>query len=56
MTNDDMLVVKDLNVSYGESKVLFDINLSVKPNQVVACVGRNGAGKIHPAQEHRRIS
>jgi len=45
MTNDDMLVVTDLNVSYGESKVLFDINLKVKPNQVVACVGRNGAGK-----------
>jgi len=45
MTNDDLLVVTDLNVSYGESKVLFDINLNVKPNQVVACVGRNGAGK-----------
>ena len=45
MTNDGMLVVTDLNVSYGESKVLFDINLKVKPNQVVACVGRNGAGK-----------
>ena len=45
MNSDDMLVVKDLNVSYGESKVLFDINLRVKLNQVVACVGRNGAGK-----------
>ncbi|MDF1591345.1 MAG: ABC transporter ATP-binding protein [Desulfobacterales bacterium] len=45
MTNDDLLVVSDLNVSYGESKVLFDISLKVKPNQVVACVGRNGAGK-----------
>lgn len=45
MNNDDLLVVTDLNVSYGESKVLFNINLNVKPNQVVACVGRNGAGK-----------
>jgi ABC-type branched-subunit amino acid transport system ATPase component len=45
MNSDNMLVVKDLNVSYGVSKVLFDINLRVKPNQVVACVGRNGAGK-----------
>ena len=39
------LVVRGLNVSYGESKVLFDIDLNVAPNEVVACVGRNGAGK-----------
>jgi len=45
MNNNEILVVRDLNVSYGESKVLFDANLSVKPGQVVACVGRNGAGK-----------
>ena len=46
MTNsDEILTVRSLNVSYGESKVLFDIDLSVKPRQVVACVGRNGAGK-----------
>lgn len=43
--NDEILTVRGLNVSYGESKVLFDIDLSVKPRQVVACVGRNGAGK-----------
>jgi len=41
----DILVVKGLNVSYGESKVLFDAHLSVKPGQLVTCVGRNGAGK-----------
>ena len=40
-----ILAVKGLNVSYGESKVLFDMDLSVRPRQVVACVGRNGAGK-----------
>jgi ABC-type branched-subunit amino acid transport system ATPase component len=45
MNNNDILVVRGVNVSYGESKVLFDANLSVKPGQVVACVGRNGAGK-----------
>mgnify|MGYP001293250814 CR=1 FL=1 len=43
--SDEILSVRGLNVAYGESKVLFDINLSVKPRQVVACVGRNGAGK-----------
>ena len=41
----DILAVSSLNVSYGESKVLFDISLSVRSRQVVACVGRNGAGK-----------
>ena len=43
--NGNLLEVSGLNASYGESKVLFDISISVKPNQVVACVGRNGAGK-----------
>ena len=41
----ELLSVSGLNVSYGESKVLFDVDLSVKPRQIVACVGRNGAGK-----------
>jgi ABC-type branched-subunit amino acid transport system ATPase component len=45
MENGEILLVKGLNVSYGESKVLFDANLGVKPGQVVTCVGRNGAGK-----------
>jgi len=45
MNNDPILVVKGVSVAYGESKVLFDANLSVKLGQVVACVGRNGAGK-----------
>lgn len=45
MNNDEILTVKNLNVAYGESKVLFDITMGVKPGQVVSCVGRNGAGK-----------
>lgn len=45
MNQTDILTVRNLNVSYGESKVLFDIEMGVKPGQVVACVGRNGAGK-----------
>lgn len=43
--DDELLAVRGLNVSYGESKVLFDVDLSVGRRQVVACVGRNGAGK-----------
>lgn len=45
MHNGDILTVRGLNVSYGESKVLFDAHLSLGPGQVVTCVGRNGAGK-----------
>ena len=42
---DEILIVKGLNVAYGEAKVLFDMHLSVRAKQIVACVGRNGAGK-----------
>jgi ABC-type branched-subunit amino acid transport system ATPase component len=46
MTNGrDILTVSGLNVAYNESKVLFDVSMSVRPDQIVACVGRNGAGK-----------
>ena len=45
MNSNEILAVRGLNVSYGESKVLFDAHLSVKSGQVVSCVGRNGAGK-----------
>lgn len=45
MNNGGILVVQGLNVAYGESKVLFDAHLRVRPGQLVTCVGRNGAGK-----------
>ncbi len=45
MDNGEILAVKDLNVAYGESNVLFDARLGVRPGQLVTCVGRNGAGK-----------
>jgi ABC-type branched-subunit amino acid transport system ATPase component len=41
----ELLSVRALSVSYGDSRVLFDVDVGVAPNQVVACVGRNGAGK-----------
>jgi branched-chain amino acid transport system ATP-binding protein len=40
-----LLEVKDLNSYYGDSHILFDINLRVEKNEVVALLGRNGAGK-----------
>jgi len=40
-----LLQVRDLNVCYGESQVLWDLNLDVAAGELVALVGANGAGK-----------
>lgn len=40
-----MLKVTDLQVYYGESRILNDVNISVAPGQVVCLMGRNGVGK-----------
>jgi branched-chain amino acid transport system ATP-binding protein len=39
------LVVQDLNSYYGPAHILFDIALEVGEGEVVALLGRNGAGK-----------
>jgi branched-chain amino acid transport system ATP-binding protein len=40
-----LLEVDKLNSFYGDSHILFDVSLSVARNEVVALLGRNGAGK-----------
>lgn len=40
-----MLAVTDLNCGYGESKVLYDISVSIDKGKVVSLVGSNAAGK-----------
>ena len=40
-----LLEVAGLNAGYGQARILFDLNLKVYPNEVVAVMGRNGAGK-----------
>ena len=40
-----MLNVADLHVAYGESEVLHGLDFSVRPNEIVAIMGRNGMGK-----------
>ena len=40
-----LLEVKDLNSYYGDSHILFDVSLRVNKHEVVALLGRNGAGK-----------
>jgi ABC-type branched-subunit amino acid transport system ATPase component len=45
MSNNKMLSVKDLNVSYQTLHVLFDVSFEIDSGEVVVVVGRNGAGK-----------
>jgi branched-chain amino acid transport system ATP-binding protein len=40
-----MLSVERLNAWYGAAQVLYDVNLEVGRGEVVALMGRNGAGK-----------
>jgi branched-chain amino acid transport system ATP-binding protein len=40
-----LLEVTGLNTYYGDSHILFDVTLRVERNEVVALLGRNGAGK-----------
>jgi urea transport system ATP-binding protein len=44
-TASPMLEVKDLNVYYGESHILRNVNMSVFPGKMVCLIGRNGVGK-----------
>jgi branched-chain amino acid transport system ATP-binding protein len=39
------LVVDRLSASYGDTRVLWDVSLSVEPGEIVALIGSNGAGK-----------
>src|SRR6201991_3699803 len=40
-----LLEVDGLNSYYGDSHILFDVSMRVESNEVVALIGRNGAGK-----------
>jgi urea transport system ATP-binding protein len=40
-----ILDVRNLNVYYGESHILRDVDLSVAPGKIICLIGRNGVGK-----------
>lgn len=40
-----MLKISKLNVYYGESHILRNVDLSVPPGQMICLIGRNGVGK-----------
>lgn len=43
--SDAMLTVENADVFYGDSQILFGMSFSVHKGQVMALLGRNGAGK-----------
>jgi branched-chain amino acid transport system ATP-binding protein len=45
MAKDALLQAKGLCAWYGAAQILFDVNLDVARGEVVALMGRNGAGK-----------
>lgn len=40
-----MLEIEQLKVNYGETRILFDINIKVAKGEIVCLMGRNGVGK-----------
>ena len=40
-----ILEVKNLDVAYGESQILFGISFKVNKGEIVSLIGRNGVGK-----------
>lgn len=45
MSNSPILRAENLCAWYGAAQILFDVNLEVRRGEVVALMGRNGAGK-----------
>jgi len=45
MTDAPLLELRDVETSYGLSRVLFGVSLAVAPGEMVSLMGRNGMGK-----------
>lgn len=43
--NKSSLACRNLSVFYGDSQVVFDVNLDVQKNEVLALIGPSGSGK-----------
>jgi peptide/nickel transport system ATP-binding protein len=45
-----VLGIRNLNASYGDSQILFDVNIEIHHNECVALVGESGSGKTTTAR------
>ncbi len=48
--SDTILEIAHLHAYYGSAHVLFDVSLSMRPDSLMALLGRNGAGKTTTAR------
>jgi peptide/nickel transport system ATP-binding protein len=48
--DDVVLAIKNLNAHYGETQILFDIDIDIHHNECVALVGESGSGKTTTAR------
>ena len=51
-----ILTVKDLEVAYGPTQVIFGVSLEVPDGGLCCLMGRNGVGKTHAAADDRRAA
>jgi len=54
--SDKSFVIKDLNVYYGKKQALFNINLDLPKNSVIALIGPSGCGKSTLLRTLNRIN
>jgi peptide/nickel transport system ATP-binding protein len=47
---DVVLAIRNLDAQYGDSQILFDINIDIHHNECVALVGESGSGKTTTAR------
>jgi peptide/nickel transport system ATP-binding protein len=47
---DVVLAIRKLNAHYGDSQILFDVDIDVRHNECVALVGESGSGKTTTAR------
>ena len=47
---DVVLAIRNLDAQYGDSQILFDINIDIHRNECVALVGESGSGKTTTAR------
>jgi len=45
LEKENILEVRNLYVSYGSVRVIYDLNLNIKRGEIIALLGPNGAGK-----------
>lgn len=51
---EEILMLKNVSVFYGEHPVLKDVNMGIRPGRILAVMGPSGSGKDHaPAGAER---